>query len=58
MCARWLLHAVENVHASYWRDFVAIAIRQADERGHLDLQIDLRAGREMTAVLPSLQDIA
>jgi hypothetical protein len=31
--------------------------RQA-ERGHLDLQIDLLAEREMTAVLQLLQDIA
>ena len=32
--------------------------RQADKRGHLDLQIDLLAEREMTAVLRLLQDIA
>lgn len=32
--------------------------RQADKRGHLDLQIDLLAEREMTAVLQLLQDIA
>jgi uncharacterized membrane protein len=32
--------------------------RQADKRGHLDLQVDLLAEREMTAVLQSLQDIA
>ena len=31
--------------------------RQADKRGHLDLQIDLLAEREMTAVLQLLQDI-
>lgn len=32
--------------------------RQADQRGHLDLQIDLLAEREMTAVLRLLRDIA
>ena len=32
--------------------------RQADKRSHLDLQIDLLAEREMTAVLQMLQDIA
>ena len=32
--------------------------RQADKRGHLDLQVDLLAEREMTAVLQLLQDIA
>lgn len=32
--------------------------RQADKRSHLDLQIDLLAEREMTAVLQWLQDIA
>ena len=32
--------------------------RQADKRAHLDLQIDLLAEREMTAVLQLLQDIA
>jgi uncharacterized membrane protein len=32
--------------------------RQADKRSHLDLQIDLLAEREMTAVLTLLQDIA
>ena len=32
--------------------------RQADKRGHLDLQIDLLAEREMTAMLQLLQDIA
>src|SRR5918994_1741201 len=32
--------------------------RQADRRSHLDLQIDLLAEREMTAVLHLLQDIA
>ena len=32
--------------------------RQADRRSHLDLQIDLLAEREMTAVLQLLQDIA
>ena len=32
--------------------------RQADKRRHLDLQIDLLAEREMTAVLQLLQDIA
>jgi uncharacterized membrane protein len=32
--------------------------RQSDKRGHLDLQIDLLAEREMTAVLQLLQDIA
>jgi uncharacterized membrane protein len=32
--------------------------RQADKRSHLDLQIDLLAEREMTAVLRLLQDIA
>ncbi len=32
--------------------------RQADQRSHLDLQIDLLAEREMTAVLQLLQDIA
>jgi uncharacterized membrane protein len=32
--------------------------RQADKRTHLDLQIDLLAEREMTAVLQLLQDIA
>jgi uncharacterized membrane protein len=32
--------------------------RQADMRSHLDLQIDLLAEREMTAVLQLLQDIA
>ena len=32
--------------------------RQADKRAHLDLQIDLLAEREMTAVLQILQDIA
>jgi uncharacterized membrane protein len=31
--------------------------RQADQRSHLDLQIDLLAEREMTAVLQLLQDI-
>ena len=31
---------------------------QSDKRSHLDLQIDLRAEREMTAVLRLLQDIA
>ena len=31
---------------------------QADKRGHLDLQIDLLAEREMTAVLQVLHDIA
>lgn len=31
--------------------------RQADKRNHLDLQIDLLAEREMTAVLQLLQDI-
>lgn len=31
--------------------------RQADQRGHLDLQINLLAEREMTAVLQLLQDI-
>jgi uncharacterized membrane protein len=31
---------------------------QADKRGHLDLQINLLAEREMTAVLGLLQDIA
>ena len=31
---------------------------QADKRSHLDLQIDLLAEREMTAVLQLLQDIA
>jgi uncharacterized membrane protein len=31
---------------------------QADKHGHLDLQIDLLAEREMTAVLQLLQDIA
>ena len=31
---------------------------QADKRSHLDLQIDLLAEREMTAVLKLLQDIA
>jgi uncharacterized membrane protein len=32
--------------------------RQADMRAHLDLQIDLLAEREMTAVLRLLQDVA
>jgi len=32
--------------------------RQADRRSHLDLQIDLLAEREMTAVLQLLRDIA
>ena len=32
--------------------------RQADKRSHLDLQIDLLAEREMTAVLQLLKDIA
>jgi uncharacterized membrane protein len=32
--------------------------KQADKRAHLDLQIDLLAEREMTAVLQLLQDIA
>ena len=32
--------------------------RQADKRSHLDLQVDLLAEREMTAVLRLLQDIA
>lgn len=32
--------------------------RQADQRSHLDLQIDLLSEREMTAVLQLLQDIA
>ena len=32
--------------------------RQADKRSHLDLQIDLLAEREMTAVLQLLLDIA
>jgi uncharacterized membrane protein len=32
--------------------------RQADQRSHLDLQIDLLAEREMTAVLRLLSDIA
>ena len=32
--------------------------KQAEKRGHLDLQIDLLAEREMTAVLRLLQDIA
>jgi uncharacterized membrane protein len=32
--------------------------RQADKRNHLDLQVDLLAEREMTAVLQLLQDIA
>ena len=32
--------------------------RQTDKRSHLDLQIDLLAEREMTAVLRLLQDIA
>jgi uncharacterized membrane protein len=32
--------------------------RQSDKRSHLDLQIDLLAEREMTAVLRLLQDIA
>jgi len=32
--------------------------RQSDKRSHLDLQIDLLAEREMTAVLTLLQDIA
>jgi len=32
--------------------------RQADRRSHLDLQIDLLAEREMTAVLRLLRDIA
>jgi uncharacterized membrane protein len=32
--------------------------RQGDKRSHLDLQIDLLAEREMTAVLQMLQDIA
>ena len=32
--------------------------RQADKRSHLDLQIDLLAEREMTAMLQLLQDIA
>lgn len=32
--------------------------RQSDKRAHLDLQIDLLAEREMTAVLQLLQDIA
>ena len=32
--------------------------RQSDKRSHLDLQIDLLAEREMTAVLKLLQDIA
>lgn len=32
--------------------------QQADKRAHLDLQIDLLAEREMTAVLQLLQDIA
>ena len=32
--------------------------RQSDKRSHLDLQIDLLAEREMTAMLQLLQDIA
>jgi uncharacterized membrane protein len=32
--------------------------RQSDKRSHLDLQIDLLAEREMTAVLQLLQDLA
>ena len=32
--------------------------RLADQRSHLDLQIDLLAEREMTAMLQLLQDIA
>ncbi len=32
--------------------------RQAGKRSHLDLQIDLLAEREMTAVLQLLQDLA
>lgn len=32
--------------------------RQGDKRAHLDLQVDLLAEREMTAVLQLLQDIA
>jgi uncharacterized membrane protein len=32
--------------------------RQSDKRSHLDLQVDLLAEREMTAVLQLLQDIA
>jgi hypothetical protein len=40
-----------------WRARTRLA-RQTDKRSHLDLQVDLLAEREMTAVLQLVQDIA
>ena len=59
----------ENVQAiKRWESAILLALsmlasqnrlsRQADKRSHLNLQIDLLAEREMTAVLQLLQDVA
>ena len=41
-----------------WERAILLAAFESDKRSHLDLQIDLLAEREMTAVLQVLQDIA
>jgi uncharacterized membrane protein len=57
-----LLTMVVSLEAIFLALFVLASqnrlARQADKRAHLDLQIDLLAEREMTAVLQLLQDIA
>jgi len=57
-----LLTMVVSLEAIFLALFVLASqnrlARQADKRSHLDLQIDLLAEREMTAVLQLLQDIA
>lgn len=57
-----LLTTVVSLEAIFLALFVLASqnrlAQQADKRAHLDLQIDLLAEREMTAVLQLLQDIA
>jgi uncharacterized membrane protein len=57
-----LLTTIVSLEAIFLALFVLASqnrlARQADKRSHLDLQIDLLAEREMTAVLQLLQDIA
>ena len=57
-----LLTTVVSLEAIFLALFVLASqnrlSHQADKRAHLDLQVDLLAEREMTAVLQLLQDIA
>jgi uncharacterized membrane protein len=57
-----LLTTIVSLEAIFLALFVLASqnrlTRQNDKRSHLDLQVDLLAEREMTAVLQLLQDIA